>query len=320
MSDILKKLGNIGLIPVIKLDSPDRALGLGKALLAGNLPVAEVTFRTDAAYESIKILSGELPELILGAGTVLTTEQVDQAIEAGARYIVTPGLNPRIVEHCLKKGVPVTPGVTTPSQIESALEYGLKVLKFFPAEDAGGVGMLKAFAGPYGDKVSFIPTGGVNERNLADYLSQPNVHAVGGSWMVPGKLLSSGDFDSIEKLCREARLLSLGFSLLHMGLNPADVDSLENARLLSSMLGMPLREGGASAFVGKSFEIMKSKGRGDHGHIAIETLSVERAIEWLSGFGIKPIEETVKRQGGFISAAYIDRVFMGFAIHLNRKG
>jgi 2-dehydro-3-deoxyphosphogluconate aldolase/(4S)-4-hydroxy-2-oxoglutarate aldolase len=319
MEDVLKKLGDIGLIPVIKLDSPDQALPLGKALLAGALPVAEITFRTDAAKESIRILSKELPDLIVGAGTVLTPGQVDTAVAAGARYIVTPGFNPKVVEYCQKKGVPVTPGVTTPSQIEAAMEYGLKVLKFFPAENSGGVGMLKAFAGPYGDKVSFIPTGGVSEKNLADYLSQPNVHAVGGSWMVPGKLIESGDFASVERLCREARMLALGFSLLHLGINPDGGDSLESAKFLSSLLGMPLKEGNSSAFVGKPFEIMKSPGRGERGHIAIETLSIERALAWFAGFGINPVEETIVRKGGRIQVAYIDRPFMGFAIHLNRK-
>ena len=319
MEDVLKKLGDIGLIPVIKLDSPDQALPLGKALLAGNLPVAEVTFRTDAAKESIRILSKELPELILGAGTVLTPGQVDTAVAAGARYIVSPGFNPKVVEYCIKKGVPVTPGVTTPSQIEGALEYGLKVLKFFPAENAGGAGMLKAFAGPYGDKVSFIPTGGINEKNVTEYLALPNVHAVGGSWMVPAKLIESGDYAGVERLCREARFLSLGFSLLHIGINADGSDVLENAKFLSALLGMPLKDGDGSAFVGRAFELMKKPGRGDHGHIAIETISVERALEWLSGFGVKPIEETVRIKGGRIQFAYLDRPFMGFALHLNRK-
>jgi 2-dehydro-3-deoxyphosphogluconate aldolase/(4S)-4-hydroxy-2-oxoglutarate aldolase len=319
MDDVLKKLGEIGLIPVIKLDSPEHALPLGKALLAGDLPVAEITFRTDAAKESIRILSKELPELLVGAGTVLSQGQTDTAVAAGAKFIVTPGFNPKVVGYCVKKGVPVTPGVATPSQIEAAMEFGLGALKFFPAENAGGVGMLKAFAGPYGDKVSFIPTGGVSERNLADYLSCPNVLAVGGSWMVPGKLIEAGDFAAIEKLCREARALSLGFSLLHIGLNPGAEDAAANAELLSRMLGMPCSVGNNSAFVGKSFELMKEKGRGEHGHIAIETLSVERALAWFEKFGLKPVEETVRRKGKFIQFAYLDREFMGFAIHFNRK-
>ena len=324
MSDakqILKKLGDVGLIPVIKLDSPDQALPLGRALLAGDLPVAEVTFRTDAAEESIKILSTELPDLLVGAGTVLTVEQADRAIDAGARYIVSPGFNPKVVQHCTDRGVPITPGVTNPSQIEQALEMGLRVVKFFPAEQAGGAAMLGAFAGPYGDKIAFIPTGGVSVKNLSDYLSCPNVHAVGGSWMVPGDVLGAGAYEKISALCREARMLSLGFSLLHIGINPGgEGEPMGNARLLASMFGMPLKEGNSSAFVGTGFEIMKEKGRGDMGHIAIETLSVERALAWLETFGLKPVEESVKKKNGRIQIAYLDRPFMGFALHLNRKG
>lgn len=320
MNEAVKKLGLIGLIPVIKLDSPEQALPLGKALIAGSLPVAEVTFRTAAAEESIKILARELPELTLGAGTVLTIEQADAAVAAGAKYIVTPGFNPKVVSHCVNKGIPITPGVTSPSQIEQALEMGLSTLKFFPAEQAGGIPMLKAFAGPYGDNISFIPTGGVGVKNLTDYLGCSNVHAVGGSWMVPADAINAGSFGKVENLCREARMLSLGFKLLHIGINPhTDGSIAENARLLSAMLGMPLKSGNSSEFVGTSFELMKDGGRGEKGHIAIETLSVERALEWLSGFGLKAVSETVKTNGEVITIAYIDRPFMGFALHLCRK-
>jgi len=320
MDEVLKKLGDIGLIPVVKLTAPEQALPLGKALLAGSLPVAEITFRTDAAEDSIRILSHEIPELIVGAGTVLTIDQVDAAADAGARYIVTPGFNPKIVAHCQSMGMPVAPGVNNPSDIERAIEMGLDVVKFFPAEASGGVDMLKSFAGPFYGKISFIPTGGVTAKNLQSYLACGNVFAVGGSWMVPPDLLDAGEYGKIENLCREARMLSLGFSLLHIGINPeAGGSSVESAKLLSAMLGMPLKEGNSSSFVGESFEVMKSRGRGGHGHIAIETLSVERALEWFSGFGIKPLEETIKTKEGHISLAYLDYDFMGFAVHLNRK-
>lgn len=320
MNETLAKLGKIGLIPVIKLDSPTEALPLGKALVAGGLPVAEVTFRTDAAEESIKILAKELPELALGAGTVLTTEQADAAAAAGARYVVTPGFNPRVVAHCLEMGLPVTPGVNSASQIEEAIEMGLDVAKFFPAGPSGGTEMLKAFAGPYGGKISFIPTGGVGPKNLTEYLACPNVFAVGGSWMVPSDAVKAGDFARIEALCREARLLSLGFSLLHIGVNPcAGTDSLAEAKMLSAMLGMPFKEGAGSAFVGDSFEFMKSAGRGAKGHIAVGTLSVERALEWFAGFGMKPAAETIKTKGNHISVAYLDNEICGFAVHFVRK-
>ena len=214
----------------------------------------------------------------------------------------------------------MTPGVSSPSQVEQALEMGLKVIKFFPAEQSGGVAMLKALNGPYGGKVSFIPTGGVGPKNLIDYLSCPNVFAVGGSWMVPSDAVKVGDWGRIEALCHEARLLSLGFSLLHVGINPqCECCALDEARMFAAMLGMPFKEGNSSAFVGKSFEFMKAQGRGEKGHIAIETLSVERALEWFSGFGIGVVEETIKRKDGHITVAYLDREVAGFAVHLNRK-
>ena len=320
MNEVLKRLGDIGLIPVIKLETPEQALPLGRALLAGNLPVAEITFRTNAAEKSIKILSAELPDLIVGAGTVLTTEQVDTAVAAGAKYIVTPGFNPRVVQHCIGVGVPVTPGVTSPSEIEQALELGLEVAKFFPAEQAGGVPMLKAFAGPYGSKISFIPTGGVSAKNLNEYLACPNVHAVGGSWMVSPELMSEGKYDRISELCAEARSAALGFRLLHIGINPADEsDSVESAELLARMLGMSQKNGNSSVFVGSGFEIMKRKGLGERGHIGIETTSVERALAWLEGFGVGPVDDTIVKKSGRIVMAYLDKPFMGFALHLNRK-
>lgn len=320
MNEILNKIGLIGLVPVIKLNSPEFALDLGKALLKGTIPIAEITFRTNAAEESIKILSRELPELLVGAGTVTTIEQVGKAKAAGARFIVSPGFNPKVVAFCQEVNIPIIPGVSTSSQVEQGLEMGLEVLKFFPAEASGGVKMLKALDGPYEGKVSFVPTGGISTKNLAEYFLCPNVFAVGGSWMVPSGSIESGDFGTVERLCREARMLSLGFDLLHVGINGTSPEgSLSNAKLLSDMFGMPIKEGNSSVFVGTIFEIMKSKGRGINGHIALSTLSVERALVWLSSFGINPIKETIKRENGKITVAYLDREIMGFSFHLNKK-
>ncbi|MDR2588571.1 MAG: bifunctional 4-hydroxy-2-oxoglutarate aldolase/2-dehydro-3-deoxy-phosphogluconate aldolase, partial [Spirochaetales bacterium] len=160
MSDVLTTIGEIGLVPVIKIEDPKDAVPLAQALEAGDLPVAEVTFRTAAAEESIKRINAEVKGMLLGAGTVLTVDQVKKAVAAGAKFIVSPGFNPKVVEYCVKENIPITPGINNPSGIEMALEYGLKVLKFFPAENSGGLAMLKAMAAPYGG-VSFIPTGGV---------------------------------------------------------------------------------------------------------------------------------------------------------------
>ncbi|MCC8162428.1 MAG: bifunctional 4-hydroxy-2-oxoglutarate aldolase/2-dehydro-3-deoxy-phosphogluconate aldolase [Lachnospiraceae bacterium] len=203
MNDILKKFQETGIIPVVVLNDAKDAKPLGKALLDGGLPVAEVTFRTDAAEESIRILSETYPDLLVGAGTVLTTEQVDRAVAAGAKFIVSPGLNPRVVKHCQEIGVVSTPGVVTPGEIEKALELGLEVVKFFPAEPSGGLPMIKAIAAAY-TKLKFMPTGGINAKNVVDYLKSDKILACGGSWMVKGDLISAGEFEKITELCREA--------------------------------------------------------------------------------------------------------------------
>jgi 2-dehydro-3-deoxyphosphogluconate aldolase / (4S)-4-hydroxy-2-oxoglutarate aldolase len=203
MKKVFESLRTAGVVPVIKLQTPEAALSLGRALVEGGLPVAEVTFRTTAAPEAIRLLRREFPSLIVGAGTVLTVEQVDAALAAGASFVVTPGFSPRIVDRCLDLGLPIVPGVNSPSQVEMGLERGLNLLKFFPAEASGGIKMLKALHGPYGE-VSFMPTGGVEVSNLAAYLALPNVAACGGSWMVKEDLIAAGRFDEIVRLCREA--------------------------------------------------------------------------------------------------------------------
>ncbi len=203
MNEMLKTLQKIGIIPVVVLDDAKDAKELAGALVRGGLPCAEVTFRTAAAEEAIRIMVQEYPDMIVGAGTVLTTEQVDRAIGAGAKFIVSPGLNPKIVQYCIDKGIPVTPGTQTPSEMEQAMEFGLDVVKFFPAEPAGGLAMIKAVAAPYVD-LMFMPTGGINAKNVRDYLAFNKILACGGSWMVKKDLIKEGKFDEIEAMVREA--------------------------------------------------------------------------------------------------------------------
>jgi 2-dehydro-3-deoxyphosphogluconate aldolase/(4S)-4-hydroxy-2-oxoglutarate aldolase len=203
MSNIFERIRATGIVPVIKLEKAADARPLGKALLEGGLPVAEVTFRTGAAPEAIRILRAEFPDLLVGAGTVLTPAQADAAISAGAAFAVTPGFNPRVVDHCLSRELPVVPGVNSPSQVELGLERGLTLLKFFPAEASGGVKMLKALHGPYAE-VSFVPTGGVEPANLASYVALKYVAAVGGSWMVKDELIAAGRFAEVTALSAEA--------------------------------------------------------------------------------------------------------------------
>lgn len=203
MNEVLEKIQELGIVPVVVLNDAKDAAPLAQALCNGGLPCAEVTFRTDAAEEAIRIMSEQFPDMLIGAGTVITTEQVDRAVAAGAKFIVSPGLNPRIVKYCVEKGILITPGCTNPSDIEQAIENGLEVVKFFPAEPAGGLKMIKAMAAPYVG-MKFMPTGGINQNNVRDYLAYDRIVACGGSWMVKGDLVDAGEFDKIEELTKEA--------------------------------------------------------------------------------------------------------------------
>jgi 2-dehydro-3-deoxyphosphogluconate aldolase/(4S)-4-hydroxy-2-oxoglutarate aldolase len=320
MDAVLQKIASVGIVPVVKLDTPDQAVPLGRALVAGGLPVAEVTFRTDAAEESIKRLSKELPELLVGAGTVTTVEQARRAVAAGAKFLVSPGFNPTVVRHCVESGVPITPGMNSPSQIEQGLELGLTVLKFFPAEQSGGLEMLKAFAGPYGG-VKYIPTGGISAKNMADYLSFAKVLAVGGSWMVKPELIAAGRYDEVTRLCREAVMTALGFELRHLGINDPDENaSLADARTMESLFGFAVKPGNSSDFAGIGFEFMKGPALGKNGHIAIGTLSVDRAAAYLESKGIATRADTAKRDSsGAMTVVYLDLEVGGFAVHLVKK-
>ena len=202
MNPVLEQIQKTGIIPVVVLDDAKDAEPLAKALCDGGLPCAEVTFRTEAAEECIRIMSEKFPEMLVGAGTVLTTEQVDRAVAAGAKFIVSPGLNPRIVKYCVEKGIVITPGCANASDMEQALENGLEVVKFFPAEPAGGLNMIKALAAPYVG-LKFMPTGGISPKNVRDYLAYNRIIACGGSWMVKNELVKAGDFAAITELAKE---------------------------------------------------------------------------------------------------------------------
>ncbi len=203
MNKVLEQIGATGIVPVVVLNNASDAVPLADALIKGGLPCAEVTFRTDAAEESIRQISSKFPQMFVGAGTVLTTEQVDRAIGAGAKFIVSPGFNPKVVEYCIKNNYPICPGIMTPTELEMALGFGLDVVKFFPAENAGGLKMIKAMSAPY-TMMKFMPTGGINATNVREYLACDKILACGGSWMVKGDLVKEGNFAEIEKLTREA--------------------------------------------------------------------------------------------------------------------
>ena len=204
MCDINQKISEIGVVPVIKLNNPERdAANLAKALCEGGVPVAEVTFRAAGADIAIRLMREACPDMLVGAGTVLTTEQVDKALSAGAQFIVTPGFDPELVAYCQEKGLPIYPGCTTPTDYHAALKFGLKVLKFFPAEQSGGLAKIKAMSAPF-PMFKVMPTGGISLKNLKEYLSCPVICACGGSYMVTADLIDNNKWDEIIELCKKS--------------------------------------------------------------------------------------------------------------------
>ena len=315
----VEELSKIGIVPVIALDDAKDAEPLAKALIEGGLPCAEVTFRTAAAEESIRIMAEKFPELVVGAGTVLTPEQADRAMNAGAKFIVSPGLNPKVVKHCLDKGYPIVPGTSNPSDVETAIELGLDVVKFFPAEAAGGLNMIKSMAAPY-TNMKFMPTGGINAGNLKSYLDFGKIVCCGGSWMVKKDMVAAGDFEGIKNLTREAVDTMLGFEVRHVGVNLQSGEEAEDlADTFNKMFSFEKKVGNSSVFSGTGFELMKKQGRGTHGHIAIATNYIERAIYHLEKRGFEFDKDSAVIKNDRLKAIYFKGEFGGFAIHLVQK-
>lgn len=257
MNDVLQKIYEIGIIPVIAINDADKAVPLAKALVAGGLPAAEVTFRTEAAEEAIKRIVAEVPEMLVGAGTVLTKDQVDRAQAAGSKFMVSPGFNPEITKYALSKGINFMPGTATPGEMEQAMSMGLDAVKFFPAEQNGGVAKLKAVAGPY-KNLRWMPTGGVNAKNLMDYLSFDKIIACGGTWMVKADLIEAGNWDEITRLTKEAVTNMLGFEIKHIGINSADeAEATATAGTFASLFSF-------DSVVGNSFYLCRKQGYRNH--------------------------------------------------------
>jgi 2-dehydro-3-deoxyphosphogluconate aldolase/(4S)-4-hydroxy-2-oxoglutarate aldolase len=249
----------------------------------------------------------------------LTEDQAERAVAAGARFIVAPGFNPKVVDWCVEKGVPVTPGVNSPTQIEMAMERDLSVLKFFPAEASGGLAMLKAMSGPYGG-IKFIPTGGINAGNLATYLASPLIHACGGSWLAKTDVIASGNFEEVTRVTREAVSLVLGFEMAHVGINEdSDKKAESSAQFFTDVFQFPLKVGSSSVFSGSGIEVTKKPVQGTHGHIAISTNNIERAVAYLQRKGIETDPESAKTKNGKMIAIYLGGEISGFAVHLLQK-
>ena len=318
--DAMTVIRNSGIIPVLGLKNPDTAPRLAQALKEGGLPLLEITMRAPQAMDCLKAIKAADPEMLVGAGTILHIEQVDQAREAGADFIVTPGFNPKVVAHCLELGLPVVPGCVTPTEIEAGLELGLHTFKFFPSEALGGMANIKQLCGPYSN-IQFIPTAGITLSNMQDYLISDKIAAVGGSFMAPSAMVDAQDWEGITALCRTAVDKSLGFSLAHVGINgDSREEGLATAQWFADRFGFPVKEGGKSNFAGTYVECCNQRFPGACGHIGIFTLSPLRAEAYFKAHGI-PLREEFRNvdPSGKLVAVYLEEEIGGFAVHIVKK-
>lgn len=320
MNQVIEQISNIGIIPVIAFNSVEEAVPLCKALVAGGLPAAEVTFRTACAEECIRTIAKEVPEMLLGAGTVLTIDQADRAMAAGAKFIVAPGYDPQVTQHVIDKGGIMMPGTATSGEMQQAINQGCEAIKFFPAEANGGVAMLKNIGAAL-KGARWMCTGGVNAKNVNDYLGYPQIIAVGGTWMCKSDMIKAGEWDKITAMCKEAVKTMLGFHLHHVGINCGSPEEAEKvAKTISALFDMEYKPGNSSNFVSTYVECMKKPdARGTNGHIAIGANNVDRAVYHLSRQGVEFIEESRVSDYKGTKAIYLKGEIGGFAIHLVRK-
>ncbi|MBG0786522.1 MAG: bifunctional 4-hydroxy-2-oxoglutarate aldolase/2-dehydro-3-deoxy-phosphogluconate aldolase [Anaerolineaceae bacterium] len=317
----LERIRLAGLVPVVVINDAEKAVPAAKAILAGGLDTMEITMRTDAGIQAIRNVSEACPEMLVGAGTVLTLEKCQEAVEAGAKFIVAPGFNEKIVGWCVENNVAVTPGCVTPTEIEAALSFGLHVMKFFPAGTYGGVQACKSLYGPYrAADVSFIPTGGVSDDNLTEYADKPFIHAVGGSWLCRSGDIDQQNFTAITEAVRKSIDILLGFELAHIGINGADGDQSFNlVNRLNQAFNFPIKQGNSSDMAGSWIEVTHQPYLGEHGHIAIRTNNLDRAIHYLGKRGFKVNESSAKYKNGRMIAIYLEEEMGGFAYHLLQK-
>lgn len=321
MDEQFKLLYDTGIVPVINIEDPETAVPLAEALCAGGLPLIEVTLRNDTALQSIERIHRALPHMTVIAGTIQSVSAVEEARAAGAVAMVAAGFQEKTVAYCVGAGIPIIPGCVTPTEIQAAVDLGLKTLKFFPAGRYGGVAALKDLSGPFGN-VRFVPTGGIGMDELGSYLSCDAVAAVGGSFVAKADVIARHDWETITGNCKRAIALSLGFELAHIGLNHGDKEeALEAARALNARFPMGVQVGnGKSSFLGTAVELMHTPYYGTHGHIAFRTNSVERAKAYFEkqGFAIREDSISYDKKGA-MKFFYLRDEVDGFALHVVKK-
>jgi len=320
MWDMLKKLTDTGIIPVIKVEDPETAVPLANALRNGGINTIEVTVRNNTAFDSIKKIKEAYPDMLVGAGTILNPQMTRQAMDNGADYIVTPGFDEETVTFCQKAGITIIPGCVTPSEVQKAVNMGLKVLKFFPAGRYGGVEGIKELAGPFSD-VRFVPTGGIGFGDLEQYLRCEEVAAVGGSFIAKADVIARHDWETITKNCKRCIELALGFEIGHVGMNFSNKEeALCVANELNTRFPLGLKIGEGSTFLGTSVEFMHGPYYGTHGHIGFRTNSAERAKAYFEQVGFSVVEESIAyNDKGVMKFFYLKEEVGGFALHVVKK-
>lgn len=321
MNKSLDKIRQMGIIPVVKIEDENDAVQLMKALKEGGLDSIEITFRSSFAKGSIKKIREKFPDVLIGAGTVITVDQVKDAVDAGASFIISPGYIEAVVDFCVGNNILVIPGCSNASEVAKAINKGLEAVKFFPAEASGGTKILKAFSGPY-PGIKFIPTGGINEENLKEYLDLKNVIACGGTWMVKDKLIKDHKFDEIRELTKKAIEKMLDYKVAHVGINSGDSSEAKDiCSSLEKLFYFGKNENENSIFSETAIEVMKSPFYGKNGHLAVAVNYVDRAIYQLEKAKVKFIGESLKYNSDNEPAViYLKEEIGGFAVHLVKRG
>lgn len=306
-----------GVLPVINIPECEIAVSVAKALREGGVNSIEVTLRSPDSLESIKKIKSQFSDMTVGAGTVLNIEMVDNALKAGADFIVSPGYDEKVVDYCISKNVLIVPGCVSATEIQRAVSKGLKIIKFFPAELNGGIEAIKLLSGPFPD-VKFIPTGGINFKNLGTYLSNDKILACGGSYMATSEQIKNRDFSAITAACKKAIDISLGFELAHVGINCENEEEAKDvAENISGIFRIEPRYMNSAVFAGCAVEAVKSKGWGELGHVGFFTNSIQRAMAYFESKGIELNEESIKyNKAGNITCIYLKNDIGGFAFHI----